>query len=55
MDTALLGWWVVAMPVVERSGDLRAPQKIVNLPAVLVVIGGQQVEHFVPDMAAQQG
>jgi hypothetical protein len=22
---------------------------------VLVVIGGQQVEHFVPDMAAQQG
>jgi hypothetical protein len=33
----------LAMPVAERSGDLRASQKIVNLPAVLVVIGGQQV------------
>ena len=43
------------MPVAERSGDLRASQKIVNLPAVLVVIGGQQVEHIVAGMAAQQG
>jgi hypothetical protein len=42
------------MPVAERSGDLRASQKIVNLPAVLVVIGGQQVEHIVAGMAAQQ-
>jgi hypothetical protein len=43
------------MPVAERSGDLRASQKIVDLPAVLVVIGGQQVEHIVAGMAAQQG
>src|SRR5215467_13515003 len=43
------------MPVAERSGDLRASQEIVNLPAVLVVIGGQQVEHIVACMAAQQG
>jgi hypothetical protein len=43
------------MPVAERSGDLRASQKIVDLLAVLVVIGGQQVEHIVTDMAAEQG
>ena len=43
------------MPVAERSGDLRASQKIVHLPAVLVVIGGQQVEHIVAGLAAQQG
>jgi hypothetical protein len=41
MDTrGSLGWWVLAMPVAERSGDLRASQEIVHLPAVLVVIGG---------------
>src|SRR5438876_7811682 len=43
------------MPVAERRGDLRASQKIVNLPAVLVVIGGQQVEHIVAGTAAEQG
>src|SRR5262245_24352795 len=43
------------MPVAERGGDWRASQKIVHLPAVPVVIGGQQVEHIVAGMAAQYG
>ena len=43
------------MPVAERRGDLRASQQIVHLPAVLVVIGGQQVEHIVAGLPAQQG
>src|SRR5690242_9809443 len=42
------------MPVAERSGDLGTSQKIVHLPAVLVVIGSQQVEHIVAGLAAQQ-
>ena len=43
------------MPVAERSGDLRTSQKIVHLPAVLVVIGAQKVEHVVAGLAAQHG
>jgi len=43
------------MPVAERSGDLRASQKIVDLAAVLVVIDGQQAGQIVAGMAAQQG
>jgi hypothetical protein len=46
---------LLAMPVAERGGDLRASQEIVHLPAVLAVIGGQQVEHIVTGLAAQQG
>src|SRR2546429_648062 len=46
---------MLAMPVAERSGDLRASQKIVDLPAVLVVIGGQQAGHIVAGLAAEQG
>jgi hypothetical protein len=55
MDTVVPGCWVLAMPVAERSGDLRASQKIVNLPAVLVVIGGQPAGHIVAGLADQQG
>ncbi len=55
MDTAVPGRCVLAMPVAERSGDLRASQKIVDLSAVLVVIGGQQAEHIVAGLATQQG
>src|SRR5689334_18696822 len=43
------------MPVAERSGDLRASQKIVDLPAALVVIAGQQAGHIVAGLAAQHG
>lgn len=43
------------MPVAERGGDGRASQKVVHLPAVLVVIGGQLGGHIVAGLAAQQG
>ena len=46
---------MLAEPVAERSADWRASQEIVDPPAVLVVIGGQQVEHIVASTAAQQG
>ena len=63
ISSRIPGGWVLrsladgllAMPVAERGGDLRASQKIVNLPAVLVVIGGQQVEHIVTVLTAQHG
>jgi hypothetical protein len=45
----------LAMPVAERSGDLRASQKIVHLPAVLAVVGGQQAGRIVAGLAARQG
>lgn len=38
--TAVSGGSVLTMPVAERGSDFRASQKVVNLAAALVVIGG---------------